>query len=50
LLGVPSLCPVPTANFTAEGGFKAPTGFAWTPTADEELSERLSKLLDGRKG
>jgi hypothetical protein len=50
LLGVLSLCPVPTANFTAEGGFKAPTDFAWTPTADEELSERLSKLLDGPKG
>jgi hypothetical protein len=27
----------------------APTDFAWTPTADEELSERLSKL-DGPKG
>jgi hypothetical protein len=50
LLGVLSLCPVPTANFTAEGGFKAPTDFQWTPTAEEELSERLSKLLDGPKG
>jgi len=50
LLGVLSLCPVPTANFTAEGGFKAPTDFPWTPTAEEELSERLSKLMDGPKG
>jgi hypothetical protein len=50
VLGVLSLCPVPTANFTSEGGFKAPTEFAWTPTAEEELSERLSKLLDGPKG
>jgi hypothetical protein len=50
LLGVLSLCPVPTANFTAEGGFKSPTDFAWTPTAEEELSERLSKLMDGPKG
>jgi hypothetical protein len=50
LLGVLSLCPVPTANFTAEGGFKPPTDFAWTPTAEEELSERLSKLMDGPKG
>jgi hypothetical protein len=45
-----SLCPVPTANFTAEGGFNSPTDFAWTVTADEELRERLSKLLDGPKG
>jgi hypothetical protein len=50
LLGVLSLCPVPTANFTPEGGFKAATDFAWTPTAEEELSERLSKLMDGPKG
>lgn len=50
LLGVLSLCPVPTANFTAEGGFKAPTDFAWTPTTEEELGERLSKLMDGPKG
>jgi hypothetical protein len=45
-----SLCPAPTANFTADGWFKAPTDFTWTPTAEEELSERLSKLLDGPKG
>ena len=50
VLGVLSLCPVPTATFTSEGGFKAPTEFAWTPTADEELTERLSKLMDGYKG
>jgi hypothetical protein len=50
VLGVLSLCPVPTANFTSEGGFKSPTDFAWTATADEELSERLSKLMDGPKG
>lgn len=50
VLGVLSLCPVPTATFTSEGGFKAPTEFAWTPTADEELTERLSKLMEGFKG
>ncbi len=50
LLGVLSLCPVPTAGFTAEGGFKAPADFTWTPTADEELSERLGKLMEGPKG
>jgi hypothetical protein len=50
VLGVLSLCPVPMASFTGEGGFKPPSDFAWTPTAEEELSERLSKLLDGPKG
>ena len=50
VLGVLSLCPVPAASFTSEGGFKAPADFAWTPTADEELTERLSKLMDGFKG
>jgi hypothetical protein len=50
VLGVLSLCPVPAAAFTSEGGFKAPTDFAWTASADEELSERLSKLMDGPKG
>lgn len=51
VLGVVSMNPVPTAGFTAEGGFKPPPDFAWTPTADEELSERLAKLMkdDGGK-
>jgi hypothetical protein len=50
VLGVLSMCPVPTAAFTSEGGFKAPTEFAWSASADEELSERLGKLMDGPKG
>jgi hypothetical protein len=50
VLGAVSLCPVPMATFTSEGGFKAPAEFAWSPTADEELTERLSKLMDGYKG
>jgi hypothetical protein len=50
LLGVLSLCPVPTASFTSEGGFRSAMDFAWTPTAEEELGERLSKLMDGPKG
>jgi hypothetical protein len=32
------------------GKLRARMDFAWTPTADEELSERLGKLLDGPKG
>jgi hypothetical protein len=48
VLGVASLCPVPVAAFTNEGGFRAPADFVWTTAAEEELSERLSRLMDGR--
>lgn len=44
-LGTLSLHPVPTAAFTAEGGYKPPPEFAWTPTAEDELAERLAKLM-----
>jgi hypothetical protein len=48
-LGVLSLCPTPTATFTSEGGFKsAPPEFTWTAAADEELTERLNRLVEGR--
>jgi hypothetical protein len=50
VLGVLSLCPAPSAVFTTEGSFKAPDDFAWSAAAEEELSERLAKLLDGPKG
>jgi hypothetical protein len=43
-----SLCPAPTAAFNSEGGFKAPADFTWSSAADEELNERLSKLIEGR--
>jgi hypothetical protein len=46
-LGVLSLCPAPTANFTAEGGFKPPHDYAWSAAAEEELTDRLNRLLDG---
>jgi hypothetical protein len=47
-LGLLALSPVPTAAFTSEGGFKGPVGdFLWTPAADEELSERLNRLVNG---
>ncbi len=46
-LGILSLCPAPTASFTAEGGFKPPHDFAWSSAAEEELTERLNKLLEG---
>jgi hypothetical protein len=47
LLGVASLSPVPSANVTAEGGYKAPPDFAWSSAADDELSERLNRLMNG---
>ena len=47
-LGVLSLCPAPTAAFTSEGGFKPPHEFTWTAAADEEMTERLNRLLEGK--
>lgn len=46
VLGVLSLCPAPTATFTAEGGFKQPQDFSWSAAAEEELNERLNRLLE----
>ena len=47
-LGVLSLCPAPTATFTSEGGFKPPHDFTWTAAAEEEMTERLNRLLEGK--
>jgi hypothetical protein len=46
-LGTLPLCPAPTAAFTSEGGFKAPSDFSWSPAAEEEMNERLSRLIGG---
>jgi hypothetical protein len=48
VLGTLPLCPAPAATFTSEGGFKPAPDFAWSAAADEELNERLSRLLNGR--
>jgi hypothetical protein len=48
VLGTLSTSPIPVASFTGEGGFKAPVDFAWSAAADEELSERLARLLEDR--
>lgn len=45
-IGALSTSPTPAANFTAEGGFKPSADFFWTAAADEELNERLTRLLD----
>jgi hypothetical protein len=47
-LGTLSTSPIPIANFTGEGGFKASADFAWSNAADEELNERLTRLLEER--
>jgi hypothetical protein len=47
-LGILSLCPAPTATFTSEGGFKPPHDFTWSAAAEEEMTERLNRLLEGR--
>lgn len=47
-LGVLSLCPAPTASFTSEGAFKPPHDFTWSAAAEEEMTERLNRLLEGK--
>jgi hypothetical protein len=47
-LGVLSLCPAPTATFTSEGGFKPYHDYTWSAAAEEEMNERLNRLLEGR--
>jgi hypothetical protein len=47
-LGTLSTSPIPVANFTGEGGFKPSPDYAWTAAADEELNERLTRLLEER--
>jgi hypothetical protein len=47
VLGVASLSPVPTAALTAEGGFKPPPDFGWSGAAEDELSDRLGRLMGG---
>lgn len=44
-LGLLPLCPVPSAAFTAEGGFAPPPDYAWTGAAEEEMQDRLNRLL-----
>ena len=45
-LGLLPTSPAPTANFTSEGGFDAPNEYPWNPAADEELADRLGKLME----
>ncbi len=47
VLGNLPLLAAPQADFTAEGGFQPLDDFLWSPAADEQLKDRLGKLLDG---
>jgi hypothetical protein len=47
ILGNLPLVPAPKAQFNAEGGFAPLDEFLWSAAAEEQLNERLGKLLDG---
>jgi hypothetical protein len=47
-LGLLPLCPVPAATFTSEGGFQSAPEYTWTSAAEEEMNDRLNRLLEGR--
>jgi hypothetical protein len=49
-LGALPLAPAPSATFTSEGGFKPPSDFNWSSAAEDEMNERLNRLLDSRSG
>jgi hypothetical protein len=49
-LGILPMTPAPAAQFTGEGGFKGSMDFAWSTAADDQLAERLSRLMDGGRG
>jgi hypothetical protein len=48
MLGTLSTSPIPVATFTGEGGFRPPAECPWTPAADDELNERLTRLFEER--
>ncbi|WP_020473180.1 hypothetical protein [Zavarzinella formosa] len=48
LIGTLPLSAFPSAHLNAEGGFSTPPDFTWTSAADDELSERLARLMDGK--
>nr|BAL55979.1 hypothetical protein HGMM_F33C03C22 [uncultured Planctomycetota bacterium] len=46
-IGHLSLCPVPVAKINSEGAFQAaPEDLPWSPAYDEELRERLDRLME----
>jgi hypothetical protein len=47
-LGWLPLTPAPVAAFDAEGGFRPPPEYTWSTAAEEQLQEKLAKLLEPR--
>jgi hypothetical protein len=47
-LGSLPLSPAPIAAFDAEGGFKPPPEYGWSTAAEDQLQEKLAKLLEPR--
>jgi hypothetical protein len=47
-LGVLPLTAAPVAAFDAEGGFRAGPEYAWSSAAEDQLQEKLAKLLEPR--
>jgi hypothetical protein len=46
LLGSVTGCRRPVMTFTGEGGFREPADFDWAPVSDQELAERLRRLME----
>jgi hypothetical protein len=49
LLGSVAGCRRPVMKFTAEGGFREPADFDWSPVTEQELAERLRLLMEAPK-
>jgi hypothetical protein len=49
-LGVVSGCVRPVVSFTSEGGYKDPGDFDWTPVAEQEMVDRMARLMDHSGG
>jgi hypothetical protein len=47
-LGMRPITPVPPATFTSEGGFIPTSDFSWSHGAEDELNDRLARLLEAR--
>jgi hypothetical protein len=45
LLGVLPLTPAPVAMFDTEGGVRAQPEYVWSSAAEDELEQRLAKLI-----
>jgi hypothetical protein len=49
-LGILPLAPAPAASFTSEGSFKPPADFTWSAAAEDQLNDRLTRLMEGTGG